>query len=182
MRIRPAMLVCFFASLILSLGTRSAGAQTPANGTEIPLQHCDRLPVVILQVDKAEKRFLIDTAATSMLNEKSFPSGHTKEVHVQSWNETTTLNAREVSTGELRLGSHSLRGVSLPAIDLTALAKACGGPLDGILGVDLLEQLGVTIDLKRSVARLGVTAPSASEASLIADHYCPAKCRRESIG
>jgi hypothetical protein len=48
-----------------------------------------------------------------------------------------TLNAREVSTGELTLGSHSLPGISLPAIDLTAIAKACGGPLDGILGVDL---------------------------------------------
>ena len=169
MRIAPALLVCFFAGLILSLGAGSAGAQLLANGTEIPLQHCDRLPVVILQVDKAEKRFLIDTAATSMLNEKSFTSGHTREVHIQSWNETTTLNAREVSTGELTLGSHTLRGVSLPAIDLTALAKACGGPLDGILGVDLLEQLGVTIDLKRNVARLGVAPPSASEAFLIAD-------------
>jgi ketosteroid isomerase-like protein len=42
-------------------------------------------------------------------------------------------------------------------------------PLDGILGVDLLEELGVTIDLKRSVARLGTAPPSASEASLIAD-------------
>jgi ketosteroid isomerase-like protein len=169
MRIPRALLVCFFASLTLSLGGWSAGAQTLAHGTEIPLQHCDRLPVVILQVDKAEKRFLIDTAATSMLNEKSFTSGPTKEVHVQSWNETTTLNAREVSTGEIMLGSHSLRGISLPAIDLTSIAKACGGPLDGILGVDLLEQLGVTIDLKRSVAHLGVAAPSASEASLIAD-------------
>src|SRR5208282_6784498 len=109
------------------------------------------------------------TAATSLLNEKSFTSLHTKEVHVQSWNETTALNAREVSIGELTLGSHSLLGVRLPAIDLTAIAKACGGPLDGILGVDLLEQLGVTIDLKRSVARLGVAPPNASEASLIAD-------------
>lgn len=168
MRIAPGMLVCFSA-LIVSLAPRGAGAQTPTNGTEIPLQRCDRLPVAILQVDKADKRFLLDTAATSILNAKSFTSGRTKEVHVTSWNQTTALNAREVSIGELTLGSHSLRGVRLPAIDLSAIAKACGGPLDGILGVDLLEQLGVTIDLKRSVARLGVAPPSASEASLIAD-------------
>ena len=169
MRIGPGLLVFFFASSIVSLTARGAGAQTATLGTEIPLQRCDRLPVAILQVDKADKRFLIDTAATSLLNEKSFTSGRTKEVHVQSWNQTTALNAREVSIGELALGSHSLQGVRLPAIDLTAIAKACGGPLDGILGVDLLEQLGVSIDLKRSVARLGVAAPSASEASLIAD-------------
>jgi SnoaL-like domain/Aspartyl protease len=169
MRIVSAALVCLLASLLVLLAVQSAGAQTPSNGTEIPLQRCDRLPVVILQVDQADKRFLVDTAATSLLNEKSFTSGHTKEVHVQSWNETTTLNAREVSIGEVRLGSHSLPDVRLPAIDLTAIAKACGCPLDGILGVDLLEELGVTIDLQRSVARLGVAPPSASEASLIAD-------------
>lgn len=168
MRIGPRVLACGFAGLMVSLVARSAGAQTATNETEIPLQRCDRLPVVILQVDKADKRFLIDTAATSMLNEKSFTSGHTQEIRVQSWNETTALNAREVAIGELTLGGHSLRGVRLPAIDLTALAKACGGPLDGILGVDLLEQMGVTIDLKRSVARLGI-ALSSSEVSLIAD-------------
>jgi ketosteroid isomerase-like protein len=177
MRIRLGLLHCASAVLILALAIHPARAQTPVNENEIPLQRCDRLPVVILQVDKADKRFLVDTAATSMLNEKSFSSGHAKELRVQSWNATTALNAREVSIGELTLGLHRLRGVTLPAIDLTAIAKACGGPLDGILGVDLLEQLGVTIDLKRSVARLGVASPSSSEGVLIAEmekamHFC----------
>jgi ketosteroid isomerase-like protein len=169
MRIRLSLLACAFAGLVLLVTVRSARAQTLANGTEIPLQHCDRLPIVILQVDKSDKRFLIDTAATSMLNEKSFPRGSTKEIRVQSWNKTTTLNAREVSIGELSLGNHHLRTVKLPAIDLSAIANACGGTVDGILGVDLLEQLGVTIDLNRSVARLGITPSSSSEVSLIAD-------------
>jgi len=169
MRIGAELLACFFASWIVLLAAGSSRAQTSTHGAEIPLERCDRLPVVILQADKSDKHFLIDTAATSILNEKSFTSEHTKLVHVQSWKETTVLNAREVSIGEVRLGSHSLRDVRLPAIDLTAIAKACGGALDGILGVDLLEQLGVTIDLKRGVARLGDPPPTASEASLIAD-------------
>jgi ketosteroid isomerase-like protein len=169
MRIRLSLLACAFAGLVLPVTVRSARAQTLANGAEIPLQHCDRLPIVILQVDKTDKRFLIDTAATSMLNEKSFPRGSTKEIRVQSWNKTTALNAREVSIGELSLGNHKLRAVKLPAIDLSAIANACGGTVDGILGVDLLEQLGVTIDLNRSVARLGTTPSSSSELSLIAD-------------
>ncbi len=169
MQIRLGLRACAFAGLLLSPAAHIARAQTAINETEIPLQRCDRLPVLILQVDKVDKRFLIDTAATSMLNEKSFTSGHTKELRVQSWNETTALNAREVSIGEISLGSHSLRAVTLPAIDLSAIAKACGGPLDGILGVDLLEQLGVTLDLKRSVALLGITPSSSSEVSLIAD-------------
>jgi ketosteroid isomerase-like protein len=146
-------------------------AQTPPNAsaTEIPLQRCDRLPVVIVQVNDADKRFLIDTAATSMLHEKSFTSGHSKDIRVQSWNQTTALSARVVSIGQLKLGNHILRNVTLPAIDLSALAKACGGPLDGVLGVDLLEQLGVTIDLQRSVARLGIAQPTSTEVSIIAD-------------
>jgi len=167
MRIGSARLL--LASLIVLLGVRNAGAQTPTDGTEIPLERCDRLPVVILQVDQADRRFLVDAAATSLLNDKAFTGGRTKQIHVQFWNETTVLNAPEVSIGELRLGSHSLRGVRLPAVDLTAMGKACGCPLDGILGVDLLEQMGVTIDLKRSVARLGIAPASALEASLIAD-------------
>jgi ketosteroid isomerase-like protein len=169
MRISLRLLACVIAELAFTLAVHSARAQIPANGTEIPLQRCDRLPIVILRADTANKRFLIDTAATSLLNEKSFPRGHSRAIRIQSWNETTALKAREVSIGELSLGNHIVLGVKLPAIDLSAIAKACGGEVDGILGIDLLEQLGITIDLKRSVARLGIAAPSSSEAFLIAD-------------
>jgi len=169
MRLRLRLLTYVIAGSFLALAACSARAQTPANGTEIPLERCDRLPIVILRADNADKRFLIDTAATSLLNEKSFPRGRNRAVRVQSWNETTALNAREVSIGELSLGNHILLGVKLPAIDLSAIAKACGGEVDGILGVDLLERLGVTIDLKRSVARFGIVPPSSSESSLISE-------------
>jgi ketosteroid isomerase-like protein len=169
MRISLRLLACAVGALTFPLAAHGARAQTPARGTEIPLQRCDRLPIVILRADNADKRFLIDTAATSLLNEKSFPRGHTRAVRIQSWNETTALNAREVLIGQLSLGNHILLGVTLPAIDLSAIAKACGGGVDGILGVDLLEQLGVTIDLKLSVARLGIAPLSSSEASLIAE-------------
>jgi ketosteroid isomerase-like protein len=169
MRIFLRLLACVIAGSSLFPAAQSAPPQTPTNGTEIPLQRCDRLPIVILRADNADKRFLVDTAATSLLNEKSFPRGHTRAVRIQSWNETTALSAQEVSIGELSMGNHILHGVRLPAIDLSAIAKACGGAVDGILGVDLLEQLGVTIDLKRSVASLGITPPNSSEAFLIAD-------------
>jgi len=169
MRICLRLRACIIAGLSLIPAAHGAPAQTPSHTTEIPLQRCDRLPMVILRADNADKRFLVDTAATSLLNEKSFPRGHNRAVRIQSWNETTALNAQEVLIGELSLGNHTLQGVRLPAIDLSAIAKACSGTVDGILGVDLLEQLGVTIDLKRSVARLGVAPPSSSEAFLIAD-------------
>jgi ketosteroid isomerase-like protein len=169
MRICLRSLACVIAGSILTLAAHSARGQTTVDGNEVPLERCDRLPIVILRADNVDKRFLIDTAATSLLNKKSFPRGQSRAVRIQSWNETTALNAREVSIGELSLGKHTLVGVKLPAIDLSAIARACGGDIDGILGVDLLEQLGVTIDLKRSVARLGIAPPSSSEVSLIAD-------------
>src|ERR1700730_1155345 len=169
MPIRSSLLDIARAGPIVPLGALSGAAQAPPSATEIPMQRCDRLPVVILQVDKEEKRFLVDTAATSFLNAKSFIGGHAKEVQIHSWNETTILHASDISIGELSLGSHVIRNVELPAIDLTAISKACGGQLDGILGVDLLEQLEGTIDLERSVALLSVAPRNFSATTLISE-------------
>jgi hypothetical protein len=169
MRICRSLLDFASLGLIFPLATLSGAAQIATSTTEIPIQRCDRLPVMILQVDNEEKRFLVDTAATSFLNAKSFIGRHTKEVEIQSWNETTTLHASDIFIEELSLGSRVIRNVELPAIDLSAISKACGGQLDGILGVDLLEQLKVTIDLERSVARLGVAPRNVSELALIAE-------------
>ena len=58
---------------------------------------------------------------------------------------------------QVDLGTRKLRDLKLPAIDLSAIGKACGGQIDGILGVDLLDQMGMTIDLRRRVA---VRAPA----------------------
>ena len=168
MRIRR-LLPFACAGLIFPLTAPSVAAQASKPATEIPIQRCDRLPVVILQVDQEDKRFLVDTAANSFLNAKSFAGRHTKEVRIQSWNETTVLHASDISIDELSLGNHVIRNVKLPAIDLSAISKACGGQLDGILGVDLLEQLAVTIDLERSVARLGVAAQNSPDAALVAE-------------
>ena len=81
--------------LIFPLAALSGAAQAPTAGTEIPMQRCDRLPAVMLQVDKEEKGFLVDTAATSFLNAKSFIGGHAKEVQIHSWNETI-LHASDI--------------------------------------------------------------------------------------
>ncbi len=144
-------------------------AQVQARAEEIPLRQCDRLPVVTVRIDKADMSFLVDTAATSLLNLNSFASGRSKEIHIASWTGTTATSAREVSVPELALGNRKLHNLKLPAVDLTPIAKACGGPIDGILGVDLLEQLEMTIDLRRRVARLGVPPPDPAETSLISE-------------
>jgi Domain of unknown function (DUF4440)/Aspartyl protease len=99
-------------------------------------------------------RFLLDTGATTILNLRSFASGGSKEIEVSSWNGTAATSAREVRLPELALGNHKLKHLRLPAIDLSPIGKACGGRVDGILGVDLLDKMGVTIDLKRQVASM----------------------------
>lgn len=121
---------------------------------EIPIQRCDVLPVVVLKVAGADLRFLLDTGATTILNLKSFAAGTSKEIHVESWKGSAATSAREVTLPELQLGSHKLRDVKLPAIDLSPIGRACGGQIDGILGVDLLDKLGARIDLKRQVTLL----------------------------
>jgi hypothetical protein len=156
-RIAAVVLLWLGASLFAS-GLR---AQTSASPDEIPIERCDRLPVVRARIGATEVRFLLDTGATTMLNIKSFAGGHIKEIQVTSWTGTAATSAREVSVPELSLGKHRLRDLKLPAIDLSPIGNACGGPIDGILGVDLLDRVGATIDLKRQVASLGVTPADA---------------------
>jgi hypothetical protein len=100
-------------------------------------------------------RFLLDTGATTVLNLKSFTGGQNREIQVTSWTGAAATSAREVSVKEMSIGNHHLRDLKLPAIDLSPIGNACGGPIDGILGVDLLDKMEVSIDLKRQVASLG---------------------------
>lgn len=141
-----------------------AAAQQAQPSSEIPIERCDLLPVVKVHVDNVDMRFLLDTAATTVLNIKSFSSGRSKEIQISSWSGTIPTSAREVSVPELVFGEHHLRNLKLPAIDLSPIGNACGGKIDGILGVDLLDKMGVTIDLKRRVASM---APSEQDAQAV---------------
>ena len=132
--------------------TCSAVAQTHDPKDEIPIERCDVLPVVTMKVAGVNRRFLLDTGATTILNLKSFTSGDSGQIHVNSWSGNAATSAREVSLPEVELGNHKLHDLKLPAIDLSPIGKACGGQIDGILGVDLLDKMGMTIDLKRRIA------------------------------
>ncbi len=156
---KPTSLVAVLVFLVACfLG--SVRAQTHDKKNEIPIERCDRLPVVTMKVAGENRRFLLDTAATTILNLKSFTSGESRQIHIYSWSGSAATSARELILPQVELGTHNLRDLKLPAIDLSPIGKACGGQIDGILGVDLLDQMGMTIDLKRRVA---VPAP-ASEA------------------
>jgi hypothetical protein len=119
-------------------------AQTHDRKDEIPIERCDRLPVVTMNVAGENRRFLLDTV--TFLNRNSFASGESGQVHIYSWSGSAATSAREVFLPQVELGTHKLRDLKLPAIDLNAIGKACGGQIDGILGVDLLDHMGMTID------------------------------------
>ncbi len=63
------------------------------------------------------------------------------QLPVTTWTGTTATSAREVSLPEFTLGKHTQRDLKLPAIDQSPIGAACGGPVDGILGVDLLDKM-----------------------------------------
>jgi ketosteroid isomerase-like protein len=153
--------VLLFAAIFLAAicGPNAVRAQ------EIALEHCDTLPVIEVSVSGQPMLFLVDTAATSMLNLKSFSAGRTLDMKVTSWSGTLATSAREVTLKELVVGSTKLVGLKLPAIDLSPVGNACGRKLDGILGVDLLAKLGATINLKRQSVHV-ITASEEREAQL----------------
>src|SRR5215813_11922476 len=115
-----------FCSLFLCTTTYAQSPQTP---TEIPIERCDVLPIVKVRIDGVDMRFLLDTAATTVLNLKSFSAGRSKEIQVSSWSGTAATSAREVAVPELAFGEHHLRDLKLPAIDLSPIANACGGKI-----------------------------------------------------
>jgi hypothetical protein len=162
------MSFCSFSRLaaLFTLLVLAGVVAFPASGQEIPLERCDALPVMEVSVGGQPMRFLVDTAATSFLNLKSFSEGKARDVHVTSWSGTLATSAREVTLKEVAVGSTKLMNLTLPAVDLSAVGNACGKKIDGILGVDLLAKLGATIDLKKQT--LHVTTVSERRASELA--------------
>lgn len=123
-----------------------------AQAEDIRIEKCDRLPVIQVIAAGQQKRFLLDTAATSILNLRSFSSENFKEISIASWRGTVGTSAREVTISELAVANHRLRNLRLPAIDLSPISEACGKQIDGIFGADMIEATGITVDLKRQVA------------------------------
>ena len=132
------------------------GLATPrlSPAQDIPLERCDSLPLVTAEVDGQTMHFLVDTAASSLLNVNSFAPGRLLDVHIASWTGTRETSATEVTIREVVIGRTKLVALKLPAIELSAVGKACGRRIDGILGAELLAKIGATIDLKRKVMHL----------------------------
>lgn len=150
--------------LLFLLSTTSEGF-----AEEIALESCDHLPVVQVKVSGVKYLFLVDTAATSMLNLKSFFHGDARNIAVTSWNGTVRASAQEVILADLTIGQHHFKNLKLPAVDLSAIGHACGRVISGILGIDLLGTLGATVELKEHAARLLLEAESDGRPANVAE-------------
>jgi ketosteroid isomerase-like protein len=144
------------------------GPATAVFAQEIPLEHCDALPLIEVKVAGHARSFLVDTAATSMLNRESFGEGSSRDIRVTSWTGTLATSAKEVTIADLEVGRTKVVKIALPAIDLSAIGKACGRKIDGILGADLLQKIGATVDLKRQMLHV-TTADEVREAELASE-------------
>ena len=155
---------------LLAMALSAAGLSAQS---EVPLERCDVLPVVKVRIGSTDMRFLVDTGATTVLNLKSFAGAGIKGIQITSWSGTTLTNAREVSLPDLMVGAYHLRDLKLPAIDLSPIGKACGRPIDGILGMDLLDKMEITIDLKRKILASNPSDPKAVYAEMESSmHSC----------
>jgi Aspartyl protease len=135
----------------------------PAPAQEIRLATCDVLPVAEVSISGAKFLFLVDTAATSFLNSQSFARGPELRIPVTSWSGTTETRGQQVTVGDLAVGGRHLRNVRLPAVDLSAIGRACGRRLDGIFGIDLLQAFGASVQFDRGSARLLVRSEDAHD-------------------
>ena len=128
----------------------------PALAQEIRLETCDMLPVAEISISGAKFLFLVDTAATSFLNSKSFARGPELKIPVTSWSGTTVTSGQQVTVHDFSVGGRHLRDVRLPAVDLSGIGRACGRRLDGIFGVDLLHAFGASVEFDGGTARLEI--------------------------
>jgi SnoaL-like domain len=166
------------AAVLMAIFFSSGIAPRATRAQELPLERCDVLPMIEVQVAGLDKWFLVDTAATSMLNLESFDAGQARDIRVTSWSGTLATSAKEVTLPDLTVGRTKLLELKLPAIDLSAIGKACGRKIDGILGVDLLGKLGASINLKEQTIHV-VTTEEAHDAELVTEmqsemHRCVA--------
>jgi len=148
--ISALLFLAILPSAIVAYGQQTSSAASALE--QIPLEHCDRLPVVKVSVGKTDMHFLVDTGATTLLNLKSFGGMPTSNVRISSWTGTAATSARQVQIPSLGIGNHKVFDLKLPAIDLSPIGKACGGTIDGLFGIDLMEKMGLKIDFEKQLA------------------------------
>jgi ketosteroid isomerase-like protein len=152
--------------LLLSLftgGSALASSRHRSVSSEVPLERCDHLFVVPVVVEGQTRTFLLDTGATTLVNSALFPppaninqasGGQPPSVELSSIEGSKNVGGYFVNIKRLGFAGAELQHLSLSAIDLSKMRHTCDRTIEGILGSDVLERLGVVIDMHARVARL----------------------------
>jgi len=149
----------------MSRSGKASGEASRAESTaaEVPLERCDRLFVVPVIIDGRTRTFLLDTGATTLVNSALFPppasslkpaGGSKPYVELTSVEGSKNVGGYFVTIKNLAFAGGELHDLELSAIDLSKMRHTCGRTIEGMLGSDVLEKLGVVIDMHARVARL----------------------------
>jgi hypothetical protein len=140
--------------LLLPFALSAAAFSQEHSYTTVPLKSCDRLLLAPVEIDGRKYDFLVDTGATTILNARTF-RGDARDVVINSYRGEAAMKGTTVRVREFRLGHGKASDLDFKAIDLSAIGEACGGRVDGLLGVDMLGKFDATIDVKNKLAKIG---------------------------
>lgn len=125
--------------------------------TEIPIRLANNVPFVTVTVGASDPlSFILDIGASASVLNRAVADRLAVPVRA---GEDATTGGGTVATSyatnlTLTVGDVALRGVTMAAIDLTALQAGAGRPVDGILGFDIFQNYIVAIDYARQIVTL----------------------------
>lgn len=125
----------------------------------------DRMPWVTLTVGDREYECLLDTGSqrtiisASRQPELGPPTG---------WEGSTGLYALP----DARIGSLLIPGATVPCRDLNAMAHAVGRPMDGIVGMDILSEVALSLNFDEGVVTMHEPDYRPAGATETANLYC----------
>ena len=125
-----------------------------SEGCRIPVRHGDDAIFIDVDFDGRVATLVLDTGATATVVTRDFAdrsgisplAGHL--VHARTVNGTTDLPVAQVE--RITIAGRSIRGGHVALCNDCALHDA-----DGLLGMDVLQALGVQLDLPNGIARFG---------------------------
>jgi predicted aspartyl protease len=152
-----AIAIVLLSAVVLGRPAPSAGepAAIPACGGkrigEITVATLNRMPIVTLLANKVPVVLLLDTGAQRTILTPAVAERIGAQPPRVEFDRRMRGIARTMDTREVELHSFTIGGVAIPwrriAVVAATLPSVFSGPLDGVLGADVLSAFDVDVDL-----------------------------------
>jgi Aspartyl protease len=108
----------------------------------IPFRYEKGFILLKITIEKAEKTFIFDTGATTLLDAKFAKTLKTKRIGRQKHHDSTgkSRTLKIVTLPKITLGNTDFKSIIANITDLTPLCSQLGFDFDGILGVNVMNQ------------------------------------------